>query len=150
MFRAAIRPSRQRSTARNVRSSQADLDICTGHSCLRTHVSGSWHRSYHCRISFWFHVKVFFTIAAYDRGCDPLWRLRVHLRGGARWTRFLGWYLRFCSFFPVLRSWKGDQMLLLHRSICRFPFRQSSPKSGSRICFRSVPTRFLELGKASI
>ena len=22
----------------------------------------------------------------------------------------------------------------LHRSICRFPFRQSSPKSGSRLC----------------
>jgi len=59
MFRAAIRPSRQRSTVRYVRSSQADLDICTGRSCLRTQVSGSWHRSFHCWISFWFHVKFF-------------------------------------------------------------------------------------------
>jgi hypothetical protein len=88
MFRAAIRPSRQRSTVRYVRPSQADLDICTGRSCQRTRVSGSGRHSFHWLIVFLVSCEVLFTIAAYDPDCDPFRYLRVHLRAGARWTRF--------------------------------------------------------------
>jgi hypothetical protein len=82
MFRAAIRPSRQRSTVRYVRSSRADLDICTGCSCQRTWVSLSGHHSFHWLIAFLVSCEVLFTIAAYDRNCDPFWHLCLHLWAG--------------------------------------------------------------------
>ena len=82
MFRAAIRPSRQRSTVRYVRSSRADLDICTGCSCQRTWVSRSGHHSFHWLIAFLVSCEVLFTIAAYDRNCDPFWHLCLHLWAG--------------------------------------------------------------------
>src|SRR5208283_4413803 len=74
MFRAAIRPSRQRSTVRYVRSSRADLDICTDRSCLRTQVSGSWHRSFHCLIPFLVSCEFFLqslpSACIFGRGRD--------------------------------------------------------------------------------
>jgi hypothetical protein len=108
-------------------------------------VSGSWHRSFRRLISFWVLVKLFFTIPAYDVIVIRSGTCACIFRRGRDGHVFWDSTLRFCSFFLVLRSWKGDQMPPLRRSICRFPFRQSGPKIRSSSLFRPVPTRFLEL-----